>query len=133
MKNFRIQLPKGQPQRIEWLSQHVKNLGELVPPFVSWRFGPQDPYSCLQSIDTTLQFRLPKRHGFDTNLVNQPLQLTRSECNTEKLYRKIRNLVRLVENDGLRAREELDKTLFLHREICEQQMMIDDDEVSFLR
>ena len=50
----------------------------------------------------------------------------------EELRRDVRNLVRLVEDDGLRARQQIAEALLLEREIREQQMVIHDHDVGRL-
>ena len=41
--------------------------------------------------------------------------------------------MRLVEDDGVGTGQELDKTLLLHRKIRQQEVVVHDDEVGFLR
>ena len=65
-------------------------------------------------------------------IAQQDLNLAHRPGLAEELRRDIGNLVRLVENDGLRARQQIAEALLLEREIREQQMVIHHDDVGRL-
>src|SRR3974390_3543243 len=47
----------------------------------------------------------------------------------KKLRREIRYLVRLIEDNGIGAAEQITKAVLLQSQVREQQVMIDDDDV----
>ena len=51
----------------------------------------------------------------------------------KELSGKLRNLVRFVEDEGVRAGQDLAESFLPDRQIGEQQMMVDDDDIRFLR
>src|SRR5690349_23405601 len=57
------------------------------------------------------------------------LDLAAADSHAEKLRGQIRNLVRLVEDDGICRPEQIAEAVFLEREIRQQKVVIDDDHV----
>ena len=59
--------------------------------------------------------------------------LPAAETRAEELRREIRDLVRLVEDHGVDRAEQIAEAVFLQREVGEQQVVVDDDDVGFER
>ena len=62
-------------------------------------------------------------------VAHQQLDLAAAEARAEELRGEIRDLVRLVEDHRVRRAEQVAEAVFLEREVGEQQMVIDDDDV----
>ncbi len=89
----------------------------------------------VQRIDRRLQHR--ERTGdtgaFGLRIAGELGQLARRQRHRKELARELRNLVRFVEDERVRAGQDLAEAFLLDRKIGEQEMMIDDDDVGFLR
>ena len=83
-------------------------------------------------VDAALQLSLLKRNALGTDLIYQPLKLTATQANTEELHSEVGNLVRFVQDDRFGTGQELDKAGLLHRQIRQQQVVIDHHQICFL-
>ena len=70
---------------------------------------------------------------FRRDVAQQDLNLAHRPRLAEELRRDIRHLMRLIQDDGLGAGQQIAESLVLEREIGQQQMMIHDDDVGGLR
>ena len=66
-------------------------------------------------------------------LLHQVLDLAAADVRAEELRGEIRHLVRLVEHHGIRRAEQVAEAILLQRQIRQQQVMIDDDDVGLER
>ena len=66
-------------------------------------------------------------------VAHQQLHLAAAEARAEELRGEIGNLVRFVEDHRVRRAEQVAEAVFLEREVGEQQMVIDDDDVGLDR
>ena len=66
-------------------------------------------------------------------ILQQQLHLPASEARTEELCGKVGYLVRLIEDHRIGTRQQVAVALLLEREIREQQMVIDDNQVRLAR
>ena len=71
-------------------------------------------------------------HHLGRDVAHQKLYLAHRPDLPEELRRDIRHLMRFIQDDGFRARQEIAKSLVFEREIREQQMVIHDDDVGRL-
>ena len=62
-------------------------------------------------------------------VAHQQLHLAAAEARAEELRGEIGDLVRLVEDHRVRRAEQVAEAVFLEREVGEQQVVIDDDDV----
>ena len=65
------------------------------------------------------------------HVANQQFHLPATVSRTKKLGRKIGDLVRLVDDDRVRRAQQVSETIFFQRQVREQQVVIDDDDVGF--
>ena len=96
----------------------------------------------LQIVQVTVQ-RLRERRRYivaraareqlHCQITRQRLQLTARNREAEKVRRDLRQLMRFVDDDRIRARQQVAEALLLQHEVGHQQMMIDDDDVGRLR
>ena len=75
--------------------------------------------------------RRARLHELLARIAHQQLDLPAAEARAEELRGEIGDLVRLVEDHRVRGAQQIAETVFLEREIREQQMVIDDDDVGF--
>ncbi len=115
----RVQLAQRQLQPIQRPANGCHDFVQLVPPFLSGCFGTQLANSLLQIVDAAVQLGLLRHQRCGTRLVNEPFEFPRADSYAEELHGEVWNLVRLVEDDGFRAGQELDESLFFHRQIGE--------------
>ena len=104
-----------------------------MPPLITGRLGTQISDCLLQFIYATIQVGLRIRRRRQATLIDQAFKFAAAKRYAEKLHRQIGQLMRLIENNGVGARQEFNEAFFLHRQIGQQQMVIDDDQVCFLR
>ena len=74
----------------------------------------------------------PIQH-FRRKISRERLHLPRRYDEPEKHRRNVGKLMRLVDDDGIGARQQVAEAFFLQHEVGHQQVMIDDDHVSGLR
>ena len=83
--------------------------------------------------NSTAERRWPARdlREFLARVAQQQLDLAAAETRAEELRGEIRDLVRLVEDHRVRRAEQVAEAVFLERQIRQQQVVIDDDDVGF--
>jgi hypothetical protein len=114
--------------------EHVRHdLVELPAPFLAWCGRTQCLDRGIEGRDPPLQVRLHDRQASRLRFLDDALHLATAERDTEKLYCQVRHLVSFVEDDGLGSGQEFDEATFLHRQVGQQQVVIDDDEIRLLR
>ncbi|MNI36568.1 hypothetical protein D3C73_906230 [compost metagenome] len=86
-------------------------------------------------IDRFLQCRLRATHAarFSQTVTPQLLPGAHAEAFAEELRGQLGQLMGLVDDEGLRTGQQLAEALLLQREIGEQQMVVDHDQVGGLR
>ena len=77
--------------------------------------------------------REPEPRELGERVTREERGLARRELPAEELRGDLGHLVRLVEDHGFRARQQLAEAFVLQREVGEQQVMIDDHDVGGLR
>ncbi len=70
---------------------------------------------------------------FQTGIANGQLHLPAAHTRAEELRGEVGDLVRLVEDHRVRGAKQIAETVFLEREVGQQQVMIDDDHVGLHR
>src|SRR5277367_6009722 len=105
----------------------------------SWRPGPRGkvPRSSSSRASTAAAAAViagaqAGREQLRHQVAQQDLNLAYRPDLAEELRRGVGNLVRLIEDDGFRARQQIAESLLLEGEIREQQMVIHDDDVGRL-
>ena len=73
------------------------------------------------------------RGTFSEGVGGQLGQLARSQGDREELPGQLGNLMRLIEDEGMRAGQDFAETFLADGEVGKQQVVIDDDDVGFLR
>ena len=130
--NGHLHVVQRMRKRVERIA-HIRNdLTQLVTTFLARRVGSQNTDGRLQFVDPSVQLGLRIRQRRGAQLLEHAFEFARAQCDAEELHGKVRNLVRLVDDDGLGSRQEFNEALLLHREVGQQQVMIDDDEVGLL-
>ncbi len=66
---------------------------------------------------------------FGLEVLQYAFHAAAADVRPEELGREIRDLVSLVENDGIAGAEDVAEAVLLQRKIGEQQVVIDDDNV----
>ena len=74
------------------------------------------------------RWRAPLRELL-ARVAHQQFHLAAAEARAEELRGEIRDLVRLVDDHRVRRAEQVAEAVFLERQVREQQMVIDDDDV----
>ena len=129
----RAQRREHREQFIDCRPHAIHDLSEFVAAFLAWCGRSQVTDSAYESIELELQLRWPHRQRCRTQLVVQSFKLTAADAVTEELCSQVRDLVGFIENDDIGARQKLDEALLLHRQVRQQQVVIHDNEVRFLR
>ncbi len=82
-----------------------------------------------------LQGRLRTGHAaaFGEAVAGKFLPRAHAETFAEKVGGQFRQLMGLVDDEGLRARQDFAETLLLQREVGQQQMVVDHHQIRFLR
>ena len=75
---------------------------------------------------------LLREEQFAGNVAGQRMELTGTDAEAEELGGNVGQLVRLVDYDRVRARQQIAETFLLEHEIGHQQVMVDDDDVGGL-
>ena len=119
-------------QAVQRIAHVIDDLAQLVASLFSRRVGAKHANRGLQLVDAALKSGVGKRQCRSTQVVQDPLEFTRAKRDPEELYGEIRQLVCLVNDDGLCPGEKLDEALLFHREIGQQQAVVHDDEIRFL-
>ena len=83
--------------------------------------APSSPASALR--------RRARLRQLQARIAHQQLDLAAAEARAEELRGEIGDLVRLVEDHRVRRAQQVAEAVFLEREVGEQQMVIDDDDV----
>ena len=81
--------------------------------------------------------RLARRQARRPHLLlhvgKQQLDLAAAAADAEEFAGQVRQLVRFVEDQRIHARQQVAETVLFERQVRQQQMMIDDHDVGFLR
>jgi hypothetical protein len=75
----------------------------------------------------------PESRELRERIARKQRGLASREFAAEELRGDLRHLVRLVEDHGFRARQQLPEAFVLHREVGQHQVMVDDHDVGGLR
>ena len=78
-----------------------------------------------------MQRCIPHRQRRDLKFVQQALHLSSADADAEELCGEIRDLVRFVQDDRVRAGQEFDKARFFHREVGQQQVVVKNLETNY--
>ena len=75
----------------------------------------------------------PARSRLGEHVARQRLELACADGPAEKLLCDVGKLMRFIDDHGVGARQQLAEPAVLQREIGEQQVMVDDDDICRLR
>jgi hypothetical protein len=110
---------RGQPVRPRRIAQDLRERGEPLLHRAKLGGERRCPRAC--------------RDQFQARVAHQQFDLPAAETRAEELRGEIRNLVGLIEDHGVRRAEQVTETVFLEREVGQQQVMVDDDDVGLDR
>jgi len=76
---------------------------------------------------------VPRTVQFDAYPLQHALDPAAAEVRPEKLGGKIRQLMRLIQNERIGRSQDVTEAVLLQNEIREQEVVVHDDDVGFLR
>ena len=123
----------GEP--VESLDQALGPLRVLEPRLGTGHRADDGRYLCVESTERGIHTRahLLREQQFACDVLGDRRQLPRADAVAEELGRDVRQLMRLVDDDRVRARQQVAEALLLEHEVGHQQVVIHDDDVRRLR
>ena len=122
--------------RLLVLFEEGRSPGEVGPPFVRWQQAKKQRFRFPQQIERPVEIRRPEslRARCLQHIAPQILEPVAADGDAEILAGDILQLVRLVEHDRvILGQNAAGQLLILQRQIGEEEMVIDDDDVALGR